>query len=403
MGSESALAPFRQRGYPALAASNAASSFAVSVSTVALVWLIRDDPGAIGLLFALRVGALFVFGIPAGLLADRVDRRTLLIGGNLIGIGLALAIAGVGAATSLPQWAILLAALAFGILDASKISAGQAYSYDLVGALLATSGIAIAAIGWQLMSALGNLVAGPIMDSYGVSVAFVVVAAGLVVSTVLLLIGAPTAEVRRRLAARNPDDPPRTWRASLVLVRRNHVLALLALAVIVTETFGFSFQVLLPVFADRVFATDAAGYGLMGAVARVGGACALVGVAIYGTSLTRGSVLLTAGATFGCGLMVLAIAPTLAVALLPIFVVGGAAAVSDALSQSLMQRSTDSGERGAAMGVWSFAVGWGPFGSLAVGLAAAQIGAPLTQAIAGAVLLCLAIALSFNRALRTLR
>ncbi len=403
MTSESALAPFRRRGYPALAASNAAAAFAGSVSTVALVWLLRSDPGAIGLLFALRIGALFVFGIPSGLLADRVDRRTLLIAGNLLGVALALTVAGVGAVTTLPQWAILLLALAFGTLEASKITAAQAYAYDLVGALLATSGIAIAAIGWQLMSAFGNLIAGPIMDTYGVPIAFLVVAAGLLVSTALLLVGAPTAEVRRRLAARDADDPRRTWRASLVLVRRNHVLALLALAVIVTETFGFSFQVLLPVFADQVFATDAAGYGLMGAVARVGGACALVGVAIYGVRLTRGSVLLTAGATFGCGLMVVSIAPTLAVALIPIFVVGGAAAVSDALSQSLMQRSTDPGERGAAMGVWSFAVGWGPVGSLAVGLSAARIGAPLTQAIAGAVLLGLAIALSFNRALRSLR
>jgi len=403
LAAESALAPFRRRGYPALAASNAAAAFASSVSTVALVWLLRSDPGAIGLLFALRIGALFVFGIPAGLLADRVDRRTLLIAGNVIGVGLALTVAGVATVATLPQWAILGIALGFGILEASKISAAQAYSYDLVGAMLATSGIAIAAIGWQLMSALGNLIAGPIMDTYGVSIAFVVVAAGLTVSTILLLVGAPSAEVRRRLAARDPDDPQRTWRASLLLVRRNHVLALLALAVIVTEIFGFSFLVLLPVFADQVFMTDAAGYGLMGAVARVGGAGALVVVAIYGTRLTRGSVLLTVAAAFGCGLIVLSVAPTLALALVPIFVVGGAAAVSDTLSQSLMQRSTDPGERGAAMGVWSFAVGWGPFGSLAVGLSAARFGAPVTQAIAGAVLLGLAIALSFNRALRTLR
>ena len=86
MTSESALAPFRRHGYPALAASNAVSAFAVSVSTVALVWLVRADPGRIGLVFALRAGALLVFGIPAGLLADRMDRRTLLVLTNLAAI-----------------------------------------------------------------------------------------------------------------------------------------------------------------------------------------------------------------------------------------------------------------------------------------------------------------------------
>lgn len=397
------MAPFRKRGYPALAASNALAGFAGSVSTVALVWLVRADPGAIGLLFALRAGALLVFGIPAGLLADRMDRRTLLVVTNVIAIGLAALLAGVAAAAPLPLWGLFLAALLFGTLDAARIASAQSYTYDLVGPLLATSGIAIAAIGVQLMSAMGNLTAGPVMDAYGPSVAFLVMATALAVSTVLLLVGAPSAEVRRRLAAPDPDRLPLSVGSSLVLVRRNHLLALLALTVIVTEIFGFSSMVLLPVFADQVFRTDAAGYGAMGAVMRLGGAAALVVVAIYGTRLTRGSVLLTTSAVFGSALVALAVSPTLAVALVPIFVAGGAAAVSDSVSQTLMQRSTDDGERGAAMGVWTFGVGFGPFGHLAVGLAAARVGAPVTQLISGAVLLLLAIGLSFNRALRSLR
>lgn len=403
MLSASALAPFRQPGYPALAASNAISRAAIGVSLVALVWLVRADPGTIGLLFALRAGAGLVFGIPVGLLSDRVDRRTILIGANLAAIGVSLVTAGAAAAGALPPWAILFVALLYGIIDSFQIVSAQAYTYDLVGSLLATSGIAIAAIGVQLMIALGNLVAGTVVDDYGPAVAFVIVAIASGLSAALLLVGAPSSKARRGFAAPDLGHPPLTVRGSLLLVRRNHVLALLALAVIVTEIFGFSAWVLQPVFADQVFGTDAAGYGLMGAVMRFGGAAALVVVAIYGARLTRGSVLLTASGVFGASLMALALSPTLAVALIPIFVVGGMAAVSDSLSQSLMQRSTLDRERGAAMGVWTFGVGCGPIGSLAVGVAAASIGAPITQAVSGAVLLGLAIALSFNRALRTLR
>jgi Major Facilitator Superfamily. len=379
------------------------AAFAASVTTVAMVWLVRADPGVIGLVFALRAGALLVFGIPAGLLADRMDRRTLLVVTNVIAIGLAVLLAGVAAMGALPLSAILVMALAFGVLDSARIASTQAYTYDLVGALMATSGIAVAAIGWQLMSALGSLVAGPLMDSHGSSVAFLVVAAALGVSIVLLLVGAPSAAVRRRLAAPDPQTVPRTVRASLLLVRRNHVLAMLALAVVVTEVFGFSSMVLLPVFADQVFGADAAGYGAMVAVMRLGGAATLVVVAIYGARLTRGSVLLTTGAVFGGALIALAVSPSLAIAFVPIFIAGGASAASDSLSQSLMQRSTEDRERGAAVGVWTFSVGWGPIGHLAVGIAAARVGAPLTQLVAGGVLLVLAIGLSFNRALRTLR
>ena len=61
------------------------------------------------------------------------------------------------------------------------------------------------------------------------------------------------------------------------------------------------------------------------------------------------------------------------------------------------------GNGGWADTVWTFGVGCGPVGSLAVGLAAARVGAPVTQLVAGAILLVLTVGLSFNRALRTLR
>ncbi len=401
--SQAALAPFRRRGYPGLVASMATAAFAVSVSTIALVWLVRADPGAIGLIFALRGGALLVFGIPAGLLADRMDRRTLLVLTNVIAIGLALLVAGAASVGTLPLWALALIALGFGILDTTKVASTQSYTVDLVGPVLATSGIAIAAIGTQLLSALGNVAAGPIMDVYGPGVAFLVTAAAHGVSTLLLLVAAPSLDARRRLASPSSERLPLSVRASLVLVRRNHILALLALTVIVTEIFGFSSMVLLPVFADQVFGTDAAGYGAMAAVMRLGGAAALVAVALFGLRLTRGSVLLTASATFGVGLVALAVSPSFAVALVPIFIVGGAAAATDSLSQSLMQRSAADSERGAAMGTWAFGVGFGPFGHLAVGLAAGRVGAPLTQLVAGGVLLLLAAGLSRNQGLRALR
>ena len=370
---------------------------------VALVWLVRADPGAVGLIFALRAGALLVFGIPAGLLADRIDRRTLLILTSAASVGLALLIAGAASVAVVPLWGLALAALGFGTLDAARIASSQAYAYDLVGPLLATSGIALVAIATQLLSALGSVTAGPLMDTYGPSVVFLVVAAAMGVSTMLLLVRSPSLEARRRLAAPDHDHVPLSVRASLSLVRRNHLLALLAITVIVIEIFGFSAMTLQPVFADRVFGTDATGFGVMNAVMRLGGAAALVVVAVYGLRLTRGSVLLAAGAVFGGALIAFAVSPSLAVALTPIFVIGGAAAVCDSLSQSLMQRSVRDSERGAAMGVWAFGVGCGPFGHLAVGFSATRIGAPVTQLVAGGALLLLMVGMAANRALRTLR
>ena len=84
-------------------------------------------------------------------------------------------------------------------------------------------------------------------------------------------------------------------------------------------------------------------------------------------------------------------------------VVGAAAAGSDALSQSLMQRATSDTERGAAMGIWACAVGFGPIGHLAAGAAAGRIGAVATQVLFGTTLLVLASLLAFHPLIRGLR
>ena len=65
---------------------------------------------------------------------------------------------------------------------------------------------------------------------------------------------------------------------------------------------------------------------------------------------------------------------------------GLCASVMDTLGQTLLQRNADEHERGAAMGLWVFSVGFGPVGHLTLGAAASVFGAPITQAVSGLML-----------------
>ena len=96
-------------------------------------------------------------------------------------------------------------------------------------------------------------------------------------------------------------------------------------------------------------------------------------------------------------------APWFLVALVPLAVFGAAAASMDSLSQSLMQRATSDAERGAAMGLWTFAVGCGPFGHLAIGAAAGAFGVVATQLVFGGLLVAFAVAMLFVPHIRALR
>ena len=398
------LAPFSRPGYPAYAAANGGASFSWAVSSVVFSWvtlIVTGDPVAVGAVFAVRISALLVFGIPAGVLADRVDRRMLIIGVSLAGamIAIALAITAVVNDGSVPFWMLLVASFLLGIFDAARIASATAYAFDLVGPALATSGIAIANLVAQVFGIAGSFTSGYLLEQYGLALALTSMAAGLFASAGLLLFGPspPRRDGGRRTA------PTMSLRSSLTLLRRNHVLAILTLTVIVTEVFGFSSQTLIPVFARDVFHEGPDAYGAMSAARSVGGVIGLLVLIRVGSRATRGSVLMGIDMVLGGALMALALAPTFALALIPLAVVGAAAASCDSLSQSLMQRSTGDAERGAAMGIWAFAVGVGPIGHLAIGAAAQRLGAPATQMLFGGVLVILAGLLLLNPVIRRLR
>ena len=104
----------------------------------------------------------------------------------------------------------------------------------------------------------------------------------------------------------------------------------------------------------------------------------------------------------GIGLVAFALSTSFALSFVLLVVVGAAMASSDTLGQSLLQRNVDDTERGSAMGIWFFAIGFGPVGLVALGAAANAIGAPAALAASGALLVVFALGLSRVRAIHEL-
>jgi MFS family permease len=108
-------------------------------------------------------------------------------------------------------------------------------------------------------------------------------------------------------------------------------------------------------------------------------------------------------ALFGLGLTAFAATTSFLVSLGLLVVIGVAASALDTLGQALLQRNVDDGERGAAMGIWFFAIGFGPIGHLAMGAGAATAGAPLALGISGATLVVAMLGVAFFTTTRTIR
>ena len=397
------LAAFRTPGFGPLWLSSAAAAFGHAVSVVAIGWItlqVSNSALAVGAAFAARLVPSLLLGIALGNVVDRFDRARTLVLVNVLGVVPLIAGAALIGQLDADIVGLLVLSLALGVIDTLRGTATQAYTFDLAGPAGATNAIALANLGGFLLGVAGSIIGGIVLDWAGTRNTFLLAAAATAVA------GAVLVAARRR----SPSGPqaPRPERVapslgrSLTLIARNRPVALIALIVIVAETFGFSGATLFPTFARDVLGSDASGLGTLVAARYAGSIASLLLVARVGMGGTGGFAILLTTFGLGASLLGFAVSNVFVVSLALMVVVGAASAALDSVVQARLQHVVDDAERGSAVGIWYFAVGFGPIGNLGLGAAAGAIGAPPALAVSGALLAVFAVGLSTLRRARRL-
>ena len=357
---------------------------------VVISWLIldlTDNPFMVGVSLALRMAPLFFLGIPAGTIADMVDRRLLI---RLLNMVMALLMSGIGALIFLDilqVWHLLAFAVAGGCISAMHQAARQSFAFDVAGRENLVTGLAYVGLGMRLGGLAGAVAAGYLIDGPGAHMAYWMLASGYIVSTLLLsLIRSPG-----QAAARSRQPIMQNLREFADELRRNNPLLILVIIVAATETLGFSSGAALPSLARDVLDVGAEGLGWLNGFRSGGAVVAILLLSLFGEVGRRGALLLLNILVFGAALLLLgqstAVAsflfgggmflgqsPAFVIALLATGIVGGAMALSDIFSQSMMQNIVPNEQRGRAMGAWIVGIGTAPIGNLQVGKLVSAIG-----------------------------
>ena len=334
--------------------------------TVALGWIaleLTDSSFMVGLVMGARMIPQFLLGIPAGAVVDRVDRRLFI---PLINIASAVpsSILGLLLMFDLMQiWHVVALAITAGSLTPFLQTARQSYAYDIVGPALAVQGLATMMLASRLGGLIGAVVAGSVIARMGSGMAFFLIAgsqimAGLTV-TLVRSSGQAAPSVRESVLA--------NLKGYVREIRRNHTLQQLMFFTGAVEMLGFSHQTLLPSLARDILRVGAEGLGFMSGVQSVGGMMGVAVLAALGEIKRKGMAFLVVIHVFGGALVLLAYAPNLTVVILVLAVISAAAALSDVLSQSLMQLNVPNELRGRAMGSWVLAIGMAPVGHMQIG------------------------------------
>ncbi len=356
----SPLSSLRVRNYRLFISGQAVSQAGTWVDTTAQAWLVlllTDSGTALGLAAAARFLPIILLGPWAGVVADRVNKRHLLLvtQGSLAAVAVVLWLLVATDAITMPM--VYLLSLCTGIANAFDSPVRQTIVVEMVGTDLARNAISLNSVIVNLARIVGPSIAAVLIRFAGISLCFAVNAASFVV--VLVMLGL-VRERDMRLPARQPRAPGQLRAGVQYLLSTRELLAPFLL-VTVTGVFAWEYQVTLPLMAKAGLNGGpdalAAMFGSMGVGAVMGG---LVSGSFRQTRM-RGLVI--AGLTWGATMLIAAGGPTLLVICAALFVAGYASVVFNTVAKTLLQIRAVPTMRGRVMALWASA--WN--GSTAVG------------------------------------
>lgn len=365
-------------------------SWMTQVAQAWLVLVLTDSAFYVGLVAAVGTLPILLLALVGGVVADRTDRRRLVLATQAASTAQSLALFTIVVLDVATVEQIMVLALFQGVFNAFDIPARQSMLIELVGRDDLMSAIALNSGAFNAARVVGPAVAGLVIGQIGIAACFLLDA---------LSYGAVLAALARmRLPRRAParGGTLGELRTGLAYVRGNsRVLALIALTAAFT-LFGFPFLVLMPVLARDVLGQGAEGYGALMAAVGVGAVSAAVAL---GAGLGRpgGRLLVTAGTSFGILLVALALGRHALLAGTILIGVGFAMVLNNATTNTILQLVAPDELRGRVMSVYTLIfTGLSPFGSLLAGAVADAFGVPVAVAFGGVASATAALAIGLR-------
>jgi len=345
-------------------------------------WLVLEVTGSpfwVGAVAGARGAGMVVSAPLGGVLADRLDRRWSVFVLQLVR---ALLLVGLGLDVLFGEtvlWRVLGAVFLIGVFQGLYLPANNSLIFDIVGERRVLNAMAARATSFNVARILGSLAAGAMIVAFSTSSVFLVVGGSMFIAPLLLL---PITSIAPRLGSTQPF-----W-ANLkagvgYAVRSGPVRALLALS-IVMEMFGFSYVVILPVFAENVLHVGASGLGYLSAAGGGGAMIGSLAVAALGDFEHKIRLLLVTAGAAGVALLLFAFSPWFAASLALSVVVGAALMSYDATMAALLQLVSVPGMRGRIQGLYGLTFGFNHLGGFLVG-AVAVVATPPIALAAGSV------------------
>ncbi len=398
----SLLRALHSRNYRLFVAGHGISLVGTWMQQVAMSWLVYRLTGSAMLLgivgFTSQIPSFFLAPV-AGVLADRWEKRRLLLATQTLALIQAALLAIIVLTGVVHIWQIIMLSLFLGIVNAFDIPVRQSFVVQMVDSRDDLSN-AIALNSSMVNGAklIGPTIAGLLVASVGEGVCFAINSASYL-AVIAAIVAMRVAPMMPRLQSQNIlHELHEGVRYAFDCKPIRNILLLLALV----SLLGMPYSILIPVFASEVLHGNSHTYGYLMTASGSGAFVGAFYLASRRSVLGLGMVLVRATIFFGTGIAVFAISTSFTLSMVSLVVTGFGAMTLVASSNTIIQTVVDEDKRGRVMSFFTMAfIGMMPFGSLIAGTLAGSIGAKETVLIEG--ICCLTGGMIFFRQLPILR
>lgn len=374
------------------------------MQNVAQAWLVyelTDSPFKLGVVSFCAGVPILLFSLWAGVVADRVPKRRLLVVTQAVMMTLAFILAADMFLGTIQWWHIAVLAFLLGTANAFDGPTRHSFVVEMVGRKELMNAIALNSAMFNAARIAGPALAGIILAAAGAAWCFVLNG----VSFLAVIAGLLLMDVKPYVGAVPTESPLKQMREGLGYIWHHPTVRPLITLVAISNMFALGYMALLPAFAQDVLHAGKVGYGFMSTAIGVGALAGALMIASLGNHQRKGLILTVGNLLFPVMVIALSLSRSFHLTL-AILVVGGLGFMTqNATANTLVQTTVPDALRGRVMSVYMMVfVGFFPIGSLIAGAVAERFGIPVGAAFGGIIALVYSLYLAWRvpgiRALR---
>jgi len=386
---------FRHRNYRILFPANTVSNIGSWAQRIAQDWLVleltNNNGTYLGLVTAVQFAPVLAFSLHGGKLADRFNKRKVLILTNVVGGAASLALGALVMTDLIALWHVFVLAGILGISTAIDAPVRQAFTTEVVGQTDLPNAVSLNSANFNAGRLVGPAISGGLIAAFGTGPSFIV--NGLSYFFVIAALMNLNEKAFFHLDRPKSDG---SIREGIAYAKARPDIYVVMLMVFFLATFGLNFQIFNALMATQEFGLGPASFGLMGTFIAIGSLSGAIGSARL-ERFRNTKFVIKGGIAFSISIMVLSIIPSYSLYILWLPICGVTALTTLVSANSIVQTSTDPAIRGRVMGLYLLIfMGGTPFGSPLIGATTDLVGIRPTIVICGGISLAASLYIWFK-------